>query len=201
MIGIIDFRKASGENVPDIVKYVKDYVNTHSNIQVIVTTDSQTKGSKTCFCNLIAHFSTIFFFVEKYLYTVATPTSDFSAISATVTSLIERLRKRSHESFIIKSSAACLILFIFAPFLCNSMQIKLIYWLSIKIISLLKVVVNMFLKFFITSVQRRKSKLNNNNENDRGRREFFPLPHFFIIEIIAQKTCMSVNIDFVIFAW
>lgn len=29
---------------------------------------------------------------------------------------------------------------------------------------------------------------------------FSPLPHFFIIEIITQKTCMSVNIDFVIFA-
>lgn len=29
---------------------------------------------------------------------------------------------------------------------------------------------------------------------------FSPLSHFFIIEIITQKTCMSVNIDFVIFA-
>lgn len=56
MIGVIDFRKASGENVPDIVGYVKDYVGSHSNIQVIVTTDSQTKGSKTCFCTAIVMY-------------------------------------------------------------------------------------------------------------------------------------------------
>ncbi len=56
MIGVIDFRKASGESVPDIIQYVKDYVNKHSNIQVVVTTDSQTNGSKTNFCTAVVMY-------------------------------------------------------------------------------------------------------------------------------------------------
>lgn len=53
MIGIIDFRKSGGQKIPDIVQYVKDYVQTHSNIEVVVTTDSQNKAHKTVFCTAV----------------------------------------------------------------------------------------------------------------------------------------------------
>lgn len=53
MIGIIDFKKAGGQKIPDIVEYVKDYVQTHPNIEVVVTTDSQNKGKRTVFCTAV----------------------------------------------------------------------------------------------------------------------------------------------------
>lgn len=53
MIGIIDFKKAGGQKIPDIVQYVKDYVRTHSNIEVVVTTDSQNRAKKTIFCTAV----------------------------------------------------------------------------------------------------------------------------------------------------
>ena len=53
MVGIIDFRKSGGQKIPDIVQYVKDYVQTHSNIEVVVTTDSQNKAHKTVFCTAV----------------------------------------------------------------------------------------------------------------------------------------------------
>jgi predicted RNase H-related nuclease YkuK (DUF458 family) len=53
MVGIIDFKKASGKTIPNIVEYVRDYVNTHSNIQVVVTSDSQSDGTKTTFCTAV----------------------------------------------------------------------------------------------------------------------------------------------------
>ena len=54
MISIVDFRKTSGEKVVDLVTYVKNYVETHQNIDVIVGTDSQSKGSKTYFSTVVA---------------------------------------------------------------------------------------------------------------------------------------------------
>ena len=54
MISIVDFRKTSGEKVVDLVTYVKNYVETHPNIDVIVGTDSQSKGSKTYFSTVVA---------------------------------------------------------------------------------------------------------------------------------------------------
>ena len=53
MIGIIDFRKAGGQKVTDIVQYVKDYVQNHSNIEVVVTTDSQIWSDRTVFCTAV----------------------------------------------------------------------------------------------------------------------------------------------------
>lgn len=54
MISIVDFRKTSGEKVTNLVDYVKEYVSTHQNIDVMVGTDSQTKGSKTYFSTVVA---------------------------------------------------------------------------------------------------------------------------------------------------
>ena len=56
MIEIFDFKKSSGENIPDIVEYVKDYVKTHTNIDIIVGTDSQVNGSRTVFSTVIAMY-------------------------------------------------------------------------------------------------------------------------------------------------
>ena len=56
MIGIIDFKKSSGEKVPNLEEYVKEYVNTHKNIDVMVGTDSQSKGSKTVFSTVVAMY-------------------------------------------------------------------------------------------------------------------------------------------------
>jgi len=56
MIEIFDFKKSSGEKIPDIVEYVKDYVKTHQNIDVMVGTDSQTKGARTVFSTVIAMY-------------------------------------------------------------------------------------------------------------------------------------------------
>lgn len=53
MIEILNFRKSSGKNIPDIIEYVKEYLKTHDNIDVIVGTDSQVHGSKTTFCTVI----------------------------------------------------------------------------------------------------------------------------------------------------
>lgn len=56
MIGIIDFRKTSGEKVSNLEEYVRDYVKEHQNIDVIVGTDSQTRGSKTVFSTVVAMY-------------------------------------------------------------------------------------------------------------------------------------------------
>lgn len=53
MIEIFDFKKSSGKHIPDIVEYVKNYVKTHNNIDVIVGTDSQVHGPRTTFSTVI----------------------------------------------------------------------------------------------------------------------------------------------------
>ena len=54
MISIVDFRKTSGEKVTNLADYVKEYISSHPNIDVMVGTDSQTKGSKTYFSTVVA---------------------------------------------------------------------------------------------------------------------------------------------------
>ena len=54
MISIVDFKTTSGEKVTNLVDYVKEYVDTHPNIDVIIGTDSQTRGSKTYFSTVVA---------------------------------------------------------------------------------------------------------------------------------------------------
>lgn len=56
MIDIIDFKKTSGEKIPNIEDYVRTYVNTHPNIDVMVGTDSQTRAGKTTFSTVIAMY-------------------------------------------------------------------------------------------------------------------------------------------------
>lgn len=50
------FRKFNGQKIPSVSKYVKHYVETHKNIDVIVATDSQTRGLNTVFATVIAMY-------------------------------------------------------------------------------------------------------------------------------------------------
>ena len=50
------FKKFNGEKISSISKYVKKYVATHKNIDVIVATDSQTRGYSTVFATIIAMY-------------------------------------------------------------------------------------------------------------------------------------------------
>ena len=56
MIEIMDFRKSSGENIPNLEEYVRNYVETHPNIDVRIGTDSQTEGGKTKFSTVVAMY-------------------------------------------------------------------------------------------------------------------------------------------------
>ena len=56
MTGTIDFKKFTGEKLPNVEEYVRDYYRSHPNIDVMVGTDSQSKGSKTCFSTIIAMY-------------------------------------------------------------------------------------------------------------------------------------------------
>jgi predicted RNase H-related nuclease YkuK (DUF458 family) len=50
------FRKFNGEKVLDVENYVKEYYESNKNIDVMVGTDSQSKGSKTIFSTIIAMY-------------------------------------------------------------------------------------------------------------------------------------------------
>lgn len=56
MVGTVTFRKYGGEKLPDVEEYVKNYYKEHTNIDVMVATDSQSKGARTCFCTVIAMY-------------------------------------------------------------------------------------------------------------------------------------------------
>ena len=56
MVGSVTFKKFTGENLPNVEEYVKNYYKTHDNIDVMVATDSQSKGSKTCFSTIIVMY-------------------------------------------------------------------------------------------------------------------------------------------------
>ena len=48
------FRKFNGETIPSVDDYVKDYVNTHENTEILVGTDSQNRGDNTIYSTVIA---------------------------------------------------------------------------------------------------------------------------------------------------
>ena len=50
------FRKFTGEKVENPVDYVRDYVSGRNNIDVMVATDSQGRGSRTAFSTIIAMY-------------------------------------------------------------------------------------------------------------------------------------------------
>ena len=56
MTGTIDFKKFTGEKLPNVEEYVRDYYKSHKNIEVMVGTDSQSKGARTCISTIIAMY-------------------------------------------------------------------------------------------------------------------------------------------------
>lgn len=52
----VDFKKFTGEKLPSVEEYVKDYYKTHKNIDIMVGTDSQGKGAKTIFSTIVAMY-------------------------------------------------------------------------------------------------------------------------------------------------
>lgn len=56
MTGTIDFKKFTGEKLPNLEEYVKEYYQNHKNIDIMVGTDSQGKGSKTIFSTIVAMY-------------------------------------------------------------------------------------------------------------------------------------------------
>ena len=50
------FKKFNGNVIEDYAGYVRDYVNEHNNIDVIVATDSQSEGDRTKFSTVIVMY-------------------------------------------------------------------------------------------------------------------------------------------------
>lgn len=50
------FKKFNGEKVPNVEEYVKKYYESNKNIDVMVATDSQSKGRNTIFSTIIAMY-------------------------------------------------------------------------------------------------------------------------------------------------
>ena len=56
MVGTITFRKFTGETLVDVEQYVKDYCKAHPSTDVMIATDSQSKGARTTFSTVIAMY-------------------------------------------------------------------------------------------------------------------------------------------------
>ena len=56
MIGSVTFKKFTGEKLPNVEEYVKNYCQSHDNIDVRIGTDSQNKGGRTTYCTIIAMY-------------------------------------------------------------------------------------------------------------------------------------------------
>lgn len=59
MLGTISFKKFSGEQLPDVAEYIKNYIKEHklSDIEIMIGTDSQNKGSKTTYSTVIVLYT------------------------------------------------------------------------------------------------------------------------------------------------
>ena len=59
MVGTINFKKFSGEKLPDVSQYVKDYIKEHelSEIEILIGTDSQNKGRNTIYSSVIVLYT------------------------------------------------------------------------------------------------------------------------------------------------
>ena len=57
MIGTFTFKKFTGEKLENVQEYVKNYCKEHENIDVMVGTDSQGRGSKTIFSTIVAMYN------------------------------------------------------------------------------------------------------------------------------------------------
>lgn len=59
VIGTLTFKKFTGEKLDNVSEYVKNYVEEHKldNIEIMIGTDSQNKGSKTIYSTVIVMYT------------------------------------------------------------------------------------------------------------------------------------------------
>ena len=50
----VTFRKFSGEKIPNIEDYIKNYLDEHKGVEILVGTDSQNRGENTVYSTVIA---------------------------------------------------------------------------------------------------------------------------------------------------
>ena len=57
MIGTVMFKKFTGEKLPNTFDYIKKYINTHKDTQIIIGTDSQNKNKNTVYSTVIVLYT------------------------------------------------------------------------------------------------------------------------------------------------
>ena len=57
MIGTVMFKKFTGEKLPNTFDYIKEYINTHKDTQIIIGTDSQNKNKNTVYSTVIVLYT------------------------------------------------------------------------------------------------------------------------------------------------
>jgi predicted RNase H-related nuclease YkuK (DUF458 family) len=57
MIGTVTFKKFTGEKLPNTFDYIKEYINTHKDTQIIIGTDSQNKNKNTVYSTVIVLYT------------------------------------------------------------------------------------------------------------------------------------------------
>jgi predicted RNase H-related nuclease YkuK (DUF458 family) len=57
MIGTVTFKKFTGEKLPNTFDYIKEYINTHKDTQIIIGTDSQNKSKNTVYSTVIVLYT------------------------------------------------------------------------------------------------------------------------------------------------
>lgn len=56
-VGTVTFKKFTGEKLPNLVEYIKNYVGDHKEAEIIVGTDSQNKGHNTTYSTVIVLYT------------------------------------------------------------------------------------------------------------------------------------------------
>ena len=56
-IGTVTFKKFTGEKLPDISEYIKNYIQENKNIEIIIGTDSQNKGHNTTYSTVVVLYN------------------------------------------------------------------------------------------------------------------------------------------------
>ena len=56
-IGTVTFKKFTGEKLPSIIDYIKDYMQKHNDIEIIVGTDSQNKSYNTTYSTVVVLYN------------------------------------------------------------------------------------------------------------------------------------------------
>ena len=56
-IGTVTFKKFTGEKLPSITEYIKEYTREHDGVEIIVGTDSQNKGHNTTYSTVIVLYT------------------------------------------------------------------------------------------------------------------------------------------------